>query len=267
MLGFLYYHYRACAAVGFFTLFGASLCWDLHPLIYFFWGIYFVLIYSLASRYSDQVTKAYTENCDPEPYLEMGLWGVRRFQKARSTRGRTALTNSRLYASSALGGLGRYEEALEQLDAVDRSALSPYSRFIYWHDRFSVLLRLGQPPTELTRLLALAQDGLTDAKFPSSQRHTAEWSLEYDRFLLHAREEGPSWTDLVRLRQGLSLVTTELERVHGHFILATSLLDLGDASAAREHLNYVVAHGNKLYVRTRAQELLDKLNAEEASSL
>lgn len=267
MLGFLYYHYRACAAVGFLTLFGASLCWDLHPLVYFFWGIYFVLIYSLASRYSDQVTKAYTENCDPEPYLEMGLWGVRRFQKARSTRGRTALTNSHLYASSALAALGRYEEALEHLDGLDRSALSSYSRFVYWHNRFATLLHLGQPPAELARLLILLQDSLEDSKLPVSQRRTAEQTLSQNHILLSIRKNGPSREIVVQLERQLSSVTTELERVHCHFHLATTLLALGDTSAAREHLNYVIAHGNKLYVRTRAQELLDKLNAEGASSL
>lgn len=267
MLGFLYYHYRACAAVGFLALFGASLCWDLHPLFYFFGGLYFVLIHLLASRYSDQATKAYTENCDPEPYLEMGLLGVRRFQKARSARGRDSLANSHIYAATGLAALGRYEEALEHLDAIDRSALSPYSRFIYWHDRFSIFLRLDQPPAELARLLDLAQDSLKDAKFPSSLRNMAEQSLKYDRFLLHIREEGPSWVAAVQLRQGLSLATTELERVHGHYTLSDLLLALGDTSTAREHLNYVIAHGNKLYARTQAQELLDKLNAEEAPSL
>lgn len=266
MLGFLYYHYRACAAVGFLVFFGASLCWDLHPLVYFFWGIYFVLIYFLASRYSDQVTKAYTENCDPEPYLEMGLQGVRRFQKTHSARGRASLADARLYAASALSALGRYEEALEQLDAMDRSALSPYSRFIYWHDRFSILLRLGQPPAELARLLALAQDSLKDAKFPSNQQHMAESGLEYDRLLLRIQQEGPSWAAAVQLRQGLSLITTELERVHGHYTLATILLALDDPSSARIHLDYVISHGNKLYARTQAQELLDKLNAEGAPS-
>lgn len=267
MLWFLYYHYRACAAVGFLTLFGASLCWDLHPLVYFFWGIYFVLIYFLASRYSDQVTKAYTENCDPEPYLEMGLWGVRRFQKARSARGRTALINSRLYAASALSALGRYEEALEQLDAIDRSALSPNSQFVYWHNRFSILLYLNAPAAELARLLELAQDGLKGAKLASSQQLATEQGMEYDRLLLRLREEGPSREAATLLERTLSAPISEYQRVICHFRLASILLDLGDAPAAREHLNYVVAHGNKLYVRTRAQELLDKLNAEEAPSL
>ena len=33
----------------------------------------------------------------------------------------------------------------------------------------------------------------------------------------------------------------------------------------QEHLDYVIAHGNKLYVRTQAMELLDKLEPKEAT--
>ena len=75
----------------------------------------------------------------------------------------------------------------------------------------------------------------------------------------------PSREAVAQLELHLSAVTTELHRVHCHFHLSTALLALGDAPAAREHLDYVIAHGNKLYVRTQAMELLDKLEPKEAT--
>lgn len=99
-----------------------------------------------------------------------------------------------------------------------------------------------------------------------SQKRTVEQALIYDHILLSIREKGPSREAVARLEEHLASVTTEQERVHCHFQLATTLLGLGDRPAAREHLNYVITHGNKLYVRTQALELLDKLDREEGLS-
>ena len=261
MLRFIYHHYGACMAAGFLILCSLSLYYNLNPFVYSFLALaIFSFLYFSASRYVRRVTNAYTEDCDPEPYLEHGLWGIRRFQKARSSRRRASLVNSHLHVVAALCALGRYGEALDHLDLLDRSALPPYSRIVYWYDRFSVFLHLDQPPAELARLLSLAQDSLDSAKFPPSQQRTAERAIEYARLLLLIREEGPSRDAVSRLERHLSSVATEQERVHCHFHLATTLLALDDKPAAREHLDYVIAHGNKLYARTQALELLSPLS-------
>lgn len=268
MLRFIHRHYRSCVVLISLFWFGCYFVFDfgLAVLALLDCGC-LALLFVLASLYLRRVTGTYNETCDPDPYLELGLWGIRRFQKARSARGKRALETYRLCAVSALSALGRYEEALGYLDAVDHSRLLPVSCIVYWHDRFSILLHLDRPPEELAGPLRAAQSCLDSVpKLPSSQKRTAEKVLSYDRILLSIRENGPARESVAQLEQHLSSVTTELERVHCHFHLSTSLLALGDAPAAREHLNYVIAHGNKLYVRTQALDLLGNLNAEEGPS-
>lgn len=267
MLRFIHHHYGTCVALVSLVWFGCYFVFDfgLAALALLDCGC-LALLFVLASLYLRRVTRTYSEACDPEPYLELGLWGIRRFQNARSARRKRALEAYRLSAVSALSALGRYEEALRYLDAVDPSGLLPSPRIVYWHDRFSTLLHLDRPLEELAGLLGTARNCLDSAhKLPSSQKRTAEQVLFYDRILLSIRENGPSREAVAQLEQHLSAVTTELNRVHCHFHLSTSLLALGDAPAARAHLNYVIAHGNKLYVRTQAMELLDKLEPKEAT--
>lgn len=267
MLRFIHRHYRSCVVLVSLFWFGCYFAFDLGlaALALLDCGC-LALLFVLASLYLRRVTRTYSEACDPEPYLELGLWGVRRFQNARTARGKRALETYRLCAVSALSALGRYEEALGYLDAVDPSRLPLSSCVVYWHDRFSTLLHLDRPPEELAGLLRTARSCLDSAhKLPPSQKRTAELALSYDRILLSLRENGPSREAVAQLEQHLSAVTTELHRVHCHFHLSTSLLALGDAPAAQEHLDYVIAHGNKLYVRTQAMELLDKLEPKEAT--
>ena len=267
MLRFIHRHYRSCVVLVSLVWFGCYFAFDLGlaALALLDCGC-LALLFVLASLYLRRVTRTYSEACDPEPYLELGLWGVRRFQNARTARGKRALETYRLCAVSALSALGRYEEALGYLDAVDPSSLPLSSCVVYWHDRFSTLLHLDRPPEELAGLLGTARNCLDSAhKLPSSQKRTAEQVLFYDRILLSIRENGPSREAVAQLEQHLSAVTTELNRVHCHFHLSTSLLALGDAPAAQEQLDYVIAHGNKLYVRTQAMELLDKLEPKEAT--
>lgn len=265
MLRFIHYHDRGCVLLISLFWLGCYFVFDLNTVTFALFDFAcLVLLHFLVSLYPRRVIRAYIEGCDPEPYLELGFWGIQRFQKARFSYGKRALESYRLHAVAALFSLGRYEEALEQLDTVDHSVLPSYGCFVYWHDRFSTLLHLGRPPEELVRLLALAQDCSDSAhKLPPSQKRTAEQVLFYDQILLSILENGPSQEAVAQLKQHLSSVTTGQERVHCHFRLATTLLDLGDRPAAREHLNYVIAHGNKLYVRTQARELLAKLDREE----
>lgn len=268
MLRFIWYHYTLWIIGGYVATVVIAICSPLSftrlvPLLL----LYVTLIYALASLYNFRVTGAYLTKCDPEPYLERGLWGIRRFRKARTARKRDSLANSHIYAATGLSALGRYEEALEHLDAIDRSALSIQGRATYWQNRFAIVLPLGARPEELDRLLDLAQEALDKSMAPARQRQLFERAIQYDRLLVSIQREGPSREAMAQVEAHLFSVKLEAERVFCHFRLANMAMALGDTSAARVHLDYVIAHGNKLYVRTQAQELLDKLNTEEAPSL
>ena len=61
------------------------------------------------------------------------------------------------------------------------------------------------------------------------------------------------------LEARLARVSLERPRVELHYTLARCALERRDREAARGHLEYVLSRGNKLYVRTQAQELLETL--------
>lgn len=266
MLRFIWYHYAlwivggyaVTVALAFFS--PLSFRHLLPPLL-----LYVALIYALASFYNLRVTAAYLNHCDPEPYLEWGLWGIRRFRRARTARERACLANSHIYANIGLGALGRYREALEHLDAIDRSALSSQSQAAYWQNRFAILLFLGEQPEELERLLDLAQGALDKSTAPARQRRLFERAIQYDRLLVAIQRDGPSQETMAQVEAHLFSAKQDAERVSCHFRLANMALTLGDIPAARVHLDYVITHGNKFYIRTQALEMLDKLNSEEGS--
>lgn len=263
MLRFIWYHHTLCIIGGYVAMVAVAICSPLSftqlvPLLL----LYVALIYALAFLYKFRVTGAYLTKCDPEPYLEQGLWGIRRFRRARTARERVSLANSHICAAAGLFALGRYEEALSHLDALDPSALPPYAYAVYWLNRFNTLLYLNQGSEELDRLLTLAEASQNTSRLSKRQRTIIEQNLQYDRTLLQIQTDGPTDEAVSQLMQHLFAMTGEYQRVPCHFRLANMALALGDTSAARVHLNYVIAHGNKFYVRTQAQELLDKLNAE-----
>lgn len=260
MFRFFYRYYRRCTLVGILLLVGASIYFNLTIAEFFFGTLLLIwLPVWFVSLYGSRCVRAYTEGCDPEPLLDLALWDVRRYEKARFSRGKAARENSYFNAVIALSGLGRHKEALHYLDVIDRSALSPKLCATYWLDRFSVLLHLGEKTEELERLLSLAQDGMERARPALARYSTTQRALQYAQVLLLVRKEGPTYESTARLEGCLAAATMEYERVSIHLALARSKLALGDQPAAEAHLNYVLSHGNKLYARVQAEEILADL--------
>lgn len=211
-------------------------------------------------RFLRSIERSYSEDCDPEPYLEACLAYIRCYRNTHRASTRAALWNSYLSASAALSALGRYREAKEYLDAIDTSNLSAYTQFCYQHNRFIISHRLGYTNWAVyTEYLDLAESVLEKGVIPQRLREEASDRLLYDRLLLRFWQEGTGEDTERRLSELLSRAKSEVDRVSFRWTLAQCALSRGDYAAARAHLEYVVAHGNKLYARTEAEELLRTL--------
>ena len=75
MLRFIHRHYRSCVVLVSLVWFGCYFAFDLGlaALALLDCGC-LALLFVLASLYLRRVTRTYSEACDPEPYLELGLW-------------------------------------------------------------------------------------------------------------------------------------------------------------------------------------------------
>lgn len=203
--------------------------------------------------------RAYLADCDPEPHLEAYLAYIRCHRRARLASAKASLWNAHLSASSALVSLGRFREAKEYLDAIDTSNLAPYSQVVYQHNRFVISHRLGYANWAVfSEYLSLAESILEKIR-SKSQREMASEGLLYDRLMLRFWQEGTSEEIEAQFSRLLSQAKTEVHCIGYRLTLAQCALSRGDYAAARAHLEYVVAHGNKLYARTEAEELLRTL--------
>lgn len=268
MFRFFYRYYQRCAFVGILLLIGASLCFN-WTITAFCSGFFLLIVIPVcfASVYGNHCVRVYIDSCDPEPLLDLALWNIRRYQKAKFPYGKAARRNAYFNAVAALSDLGRYREAIGYLDTIDRASFSPDDRVLYWLDRFIVLLSLGETPEELERLLSLAEESMKDGKAARARQGTLQRVFQHAKILLLIQKEGPTQESTLQLEQCLTAATTEKERVGIHLSLGRSKLELGERETALEHLNYVIDHGNKLYARVRAEEMLASLEKNDSPTV
>ncbi len=111
------------------------------------------------------------------------------------------------------------------------------------------------------------EDALTRAEglirtpsFPPNQRQAFASICHSDRLALEMLQNGPT-PELEAAYQSLLLQAGgESQRVGIRLQLAKCALARGDSAATREHLEYIKAHGNKLFTRQRAEALLSTMD-------
>lgn len=203
--------------------------------------------------------------CDPEPMLRWAEEGLDYYTRSRQVRKlqRNLMDIYAINQSVALKDLGRYEQALAALRRVIPETANFQVQAAYYTNTAAYLIGLGQL-TQAETAMEKARDFLAQSKKPAAAVY--QDILLYNQMVL-AIEKGETQGMEEKLLPLLAKATTEYARVCRHDTLAQLYLKEKRFSEAREHLEYVVAHGNKLYIRTEAEELLRTLPGEgEADS-
>lgn len=222
---------------------------------------------ALAMRNATQVRRAVRamgEDCDPEPLLALATKTLRRYGENRNPRYRNILFSAHVNAATALYNLGRFEEALAHLD---RPGLEDYplpSQAVCLLNRAAVYCDTDRP-REMAGALAQAEELIRDSAFPREQRRAFEDICYSDHLALEMLEKGPSPELENAYRALLAQAGGESQRVGIHLQLARCALAREDEAAAREQLEYVLAHGGKLFFRRRAEEMLKTLDGPAIS--
>lgn len=207
-------------------------------------------------RVSSQAFQSLNRDCDPEPLLDHTENILR---QAKGKHWRATATQAQINRAAALVSLGRSREALEALDPdlAEKGTIAA----VLWLNRAAVFCDLeqaGEMVLCLDRVQALLD---RDPSIKPNQQEALRSVLQQNRLDHRFLVDGPSPALEAEYEGRLSQTSIERLRVDLRFTLARCALARGDRAAAREHLDYVLAHGNKLHVRTRAQELLKTIPA------
>jgi len=218
---------------------GAAAGWVLYALFALWTVAAFLVINTTALRMTRPAMERLDRDCDPEPLLDLS----RRMLKQNPDS-----LHFRVHEAYALSLLGRGEEALE---AAERAGQNPR----LWNTPHLLLVWSVCLPADNPRQgEAEAKLRLAGSRLAPKDRQLLE-DYRTQRWALSRVTEGAQELEQDLLSR-LESAGCPRERVGAHLALGAYYAVRGEA-CAEEHLQYVLAHANKLHgARVQAERLL-----------
>jgi tetratricopeptide (TPR) repeat protein len=217
----------------------------------FVWLIATRLIAAAPAKLLQEPLEIMNQQCDPYPFLE-----ETKVQLSRRLNGPQQQVNEINYAT-ALRATGETYNAAEILESIniDRyPGTTPYIKFVYYNNLADVLFALERTTEGLIwhkKALMIYQD-LPQNKFKQQYVHTFEMceaeGLYYQQEYSHALRK-LAW---IKCDSSRTLLDAALLAAKCH-------LELDEYDKAKEKLQYVIDHGNRLHIVTEAQQLLETI--------
>ncbi len=213
-----------------------------------------------AIRANNKAFKALTDGCDPAPLLEACKGRLNPKLLAVSPKVYWAMVTNAIEAFLAAG---QGEAALNVLEQISPDPGLPAIHTSYWLYRSRAcrqLYRWGEAVEAQNRAMDSFQRGGSGPEVTAS----LQWLLCLNGSALRLHQ---GLTDGLedQLVQLAASAPDAWRRVEAHLLLGRFCLAAGRDDEAREHLNYAVAHGNRLYAKQEAGELLRSLDGQEPS--
>ena len=225
---------------------GAALAVILTALVPFF-----VMNLIAISSYSKPLVDALNVERDPYPLLEESEYLLTKAKKG------LPYFNNIINYSAGLIETGQAEKALAVLQATDFSKVPktlPQNMFVYYNNLCAAYNANGQKDqASIYYSKALASYAMIKNEAVKKQMQT---SLTIDTIEEYLRNEDYKEADKILSsfmpNPGRQTVDAEMLRAKVH-------IGLGETEKAKEHLEFVIKNGNKLYVVTEAKEMLAAL--------
>lgn len=203
-------------------------------------------------RRNRKAVAALNNDCDPTPLLdwadtELAYWSAHRGRKSY-------LTLCAMNRAVALHALGREQEAEAAApDQKDVSGKGP-RKLVYFLNMAIIQLGLDRPLVA-TQYARQAEKALAERRLNKALSSQYAFTLENIQCALLLKDKK---TDGLaeRLQSLLDRAATEYQRVVLHYGLAELALLESRPADARPHLEYVIAHGNKLGIKAKAEKML-----------
>ncbi len=219
-----------------------------------------LLLYgSCIKRRSREALVAMNRDCDPKPLLELAQDSLDQFDR-RGKSGRASLLAWRLNKSSALIALGRYEEALTELDSIQSRLQERFQEpmLVCRNNRAAALGALGRVE-EMEREMEEVGRLLAGVRPNTGIFQASQIAIRLNQCALLLLKEGGSPRVERLYEELLEEDASPRNQVIAHLGLAKCALAQGDKEGAKPHLRYVLDHGNKLVARQTAQDLWESL--------
>ncbi len=208
-----------------------------------------------ARTLSNRINGILFNDCDPAPYIGVYEHIIAGFKDMNQPR---MLPNLQISLSSGLAAAGRYSEAYEILNQFSISGsgrAKNISRIVYHNNLLLVCLKLGlvDEAEENLDLLIKAVATLKPSDYNKYKRHhlRAQYGVNMARGIYDYAEK--AFNELFETSE------SNFERAAAKFSLASVYVHFGDIPRAKEALEYVVTHGNKLHIVEEAKESLAQL--------
>lgn len=209
--------------------------------------------HAAAARESRDVTRELEERCDPEPLLAYS-----RARKRLCHPDRARERNAWIAALHELGQTGEAELLWAEVETWMGQSVSLGNQAAFAQWKAALCLDKKQPDAALPWI----QQGERVCERLTEGRDEFAATLQIFHMIYEYLTQGCSQATLDMAAQQLETAKTRCSQVKAHWNTAVCLLELHRPEEARPHLEFVVAYGNKLAIRTRAETYLAALAAE-----
>lgn len=253
-LSFLLFAVSSCALCSLFLLWLGSPVWTVQLLDL----ILIFVIYRFTALCSYQLLrKAAAEldhRCDPYPLLQETETLLSYPHKKGAE---LALLINRAVALDALGDRRKAYEILTSID-IEQYNLSPTVRFTYYNNLLGCYLDLEmfeQAERMIPEVMQLYAEIENEKQKQALEQFL--WSIRVSEHML--RQE---YALALKILTGMKHTCLRTE-VNDALLCAKVYLALDETEQAKEKLRFVIAHGNKLYFVTEANQLLESCTKQE----
>lgn len=239
-----------------FTVYAASFEYISFLTVYLIdlliWFVFGRFLSTVPVKLLQEPLEQLNQHCDPQPLLE-----ETQRQLARKFDGphRQLLEINRAVALRDMGQTAAAAQILEAINIDKFPGTSPFMKHVYYHNLCDICYLLGRKEEGRIwrrKYMQIYQD-LPSVK--AKQELTVSIDIMECEILYH---EG-DYEDALRKINSVQLPHPR-RIVDAAMLAAKCHIALEEPDKAREKLNYVVEHGNKLCIAQEANELLETLN-------
>lgn len=229
--------------------------WVAIPLDLLMMALFGICISNSGAFLLQETVKRVQQDCDPYPHLEEVQ---RQMDYPNSEPMKQLLT---MDLATAFRNTGEYQKAYDLLTDIHidkRADTLPVTKFVYYNNLMDICFLLGKYSEARIwhgKMMQIYSD-LKNDKQKKQFLCTVVNAQAIDSFCAQ---------DYSRVLQILDAgeAANKCQLVDNSMIYARACLMLGDRERAREHLQFVVENGNRLYCVKQAGELLEQVKGEE----
>jgi len=235
-----------------------SLTVEIHLITWIAFGIFILLIsllfiFSMDLYVLNKAVKQQNEQCDPNPFLETV---ERQLSRVKSKSYRQLLLINK---AVALRDLGRFDEVFSILSGINIDQYNttlPLTKIVYYNNLTDILILKGdffQANIWHTKMMQLINDLKANEK---QKKQLNEISILNHAELLIVNN---NFSEAENLISELPESISNRQRVSKCLLYAKLLMKQNKPDEAKQHLQFVIDYGNKLYDVVQARNMLNIL--------